>query len=88
MPGQLAVYSDLSEELREKVEDVILNRHQQGTENLVDIAEKYRGDGSTEDRKVDLEWRSWPVAKRLEHALVKRYHHLYRGRYRICPPTG
>ncbi|MEH6529179.1 MAG: methionine synthase [Porticoccus sp.] len=69
--GQLAVYSDLSEELREKVEDVILNRHQQGTENLVEIAEKYRGDGSTEDRKVDLEWRSWPVAKRLEHALVK-----------------
>ncbi len=69
--GQLAVYSDLPDELRDKVEDVILNRHPDGTEQLVDIAEKYRGDGSTEVKKEDLEWRSWPVEKRLEHALVK-----------------
>ncbi|MDX2350197.1 MAG: methionine synthase, partial [Porticoccus sp.] len=69
--GQLAVYSDLSDELREKVEDVILNRHPDGTENLVEVAEKYRGDGSVEVKKVDLEWRSWPVEKRLEHSLVK-----------------
>ena len=69
--GQLAIYSDLPDELRDKVEDVILNRHPDGTEQLVDIAEKYRGDGSTEDKKVDLEWRSWPVEKRLEHSLVK-----------------
>ena len=69
--GQLAVYSDLPDELREKVEDVILNRSPDGTENLVDIAEKYRGDGTTEDRKTDLEWRTWSVEKRLEHALVK-----------------
>lgn len=69
--GQLAVYSDLSDELREKVEDVILNRHPDGTENLVEVAEKYRGDGSIEVKKVDLEWRSWPVEKRLEHSLVK-----------------
>ena len=69
--GQLAVYSDLPDELRDKVEDVILNRHPDGTEQLVDIAEKYRGDGSTEEKKEDLEWRSWPVEKRLEHALVK-----------------
>ncbi len=68
--GQLAVYSDLPEELREKVEDVILNRHSEATENLLNIAEKYRGDG-TEEKKEDLEWRSWPVKKRLEHALVK-----------------
>ena len=69
--GQLAVYSDLPEELRKKVEDVILNRSPEGTENLVEIAEQYRGDGTVEDKKVDLEWRSWPVEKRLEHALVK-----------------
>ena len=69
--GQLAVYSDLPEELRKKVEDVILNRSPEGTENLVDIAEQYRGDGTVEDKKVDLEWRSWSVEKRLEHALVK-----------------
>jgi 5-methyltetrahydrofolate--homocysteine methyltransferase len=69
--GQLAVYSDLPDELRDKVEDVILNRHPDGTEQLVDIAEKYRGDGSSEAKKEDLEWRSWPVEKRLEHALVK-----------------
>jgi 5-methyltetrahydrofolate--homocysteine methyltransferase len=69
--GQLAVYSDLPDELRDKVEDVILNRHPDSTEQLVDIAEKYRGDGSTEEKKEDLEWRSWPVEKRLEHALVK-----------------
>lgn len=68
--GQLAVYSDLPEELRDRVEDVILNRHTDATENLLNIAEKYRGDG-TEEKKEDLEWRSWPVAKRLEHALVK-----------------
>jgi 5-methyltetrahydrofolate--homocysteine methyltransferase len=69
--GQLAVYSDLPDELRDKVEDVILNRSPDGTENLVDIAEKYRGDGATEENKTDLEWRTWTVKKRLEHALVK-----------------
>ena len=69
--GQLAVYSDLPDELRDKVEDVILNRHPDGTEQLVDIAERYRGDGSREEKKENLEWRSWAVEKRLEHALVK-----------------
>jgi len=69
--GQLAVYSDLPDELRDKVEDVILNRHPDGTEQLVDIAEKHRGDGNREEKKENLEWRSWPVEKRLEHALVK-----------------
>ena len=69
--GQLAVYSDLPDELRDRVEDVILNRHAEATENLLNIAEKYRGDGSGTERKEDLEWRSWPVKKRLEHSLVK-----------------
>ncbi|WP_231757482.1 methionine synthase [Microbulbifer elongatus] len=69
--GMLEVYSDLPDELRDKVEDVILNRNDGATEALLDIAEKYRGDGSTAERKEDLAWRQWPVKKRLEHALVK-----------------
>ncbi|MCB1668586.1 MAG: methionine synthase [Porticoccaceae bacterium] len=69
--GQLAVYSDLPDELRDCVEDVILNKHADGTENLLSIAEKYRGDGGGTERKEDLEWRTWPVSKRLEHSLVK-----------------
>ncbi|HTF94820.1 MAG TPA: methionine synthase [Cellvibrio sp.] len=69
--SQLAVYDDLPQELKDKVEDVILNRHAGGTEALLDIAEKYRGDGSTGDAKEDAEWRSLPIAKRIEHALVK-----------------
>ncbi|WP_237056719.1 methionine synthase [Microbulbifer sediminum] len=69
--GQLAVYDDLPEELREHVEDVILNKRLDGTERLLEIADKYRGDGTGQARKEDLGWREWPVNKRLEHALVK-----------------
>ncbi|QNI03030.1 methionine synthase [Halomonas sp. SH5A2] len=69
--GQLAVYDDLPSELREAVEDVVLNRRSDGTERLLDIADKYKGDGSGAAKKEDLEWRSWPVNKRIEHALVK-----------------
>jgi 5-methyltetrahydrofolate--homocysteine methyltransferase len=69
--GQLAVYEDIPPELRERVEDVILNRRPDATERLLEIADKYRGDGSSTRPEEDLEWRSWPVAKRLEHALVK-----------------
>ncbi|WP_348816121.1 methionine synthase [Halomonas sp. H10-59] len=69
--GQLAVYDDLPEELREAVEDVVLNRRDDSTERLLDIADKYKGDGSGGEKKEDLEWRSWEVEKRIEHALVK-----------------
>ena len=69
--GQLAVYDDLPADLKDKVEDVILNRSPEATEALLDIAEKYRGDGSSKAKKEDLEWRTLPVKKRLEHALVK-----------------
>ncbi|MFT5033187.1 MAG: 5-methyltetrahydrofolate--homocysteine methyltransferase [Bacteroidia bacterium] len=69
--AQLALYNDLSEELRERVEDIILNRRDDGTERMLDIAEKYRGDGTTATRKEDLSWRELPVSKRIEHALVK-----------------
>ncbi|MAT64632.1 MAG: methionine synthase [Gammaproteobacteria bacterium] len=69
--GQLAIYDDLPEELREAVEDVVLNRRDDATERLLDIADKYKGEGGTTEKKEDLEWREWPVEKRLEHALVK-----------------
>ena len=69
--GQLAVYDDLADELRKAVEDVVLNRDPEAGERLVEIAPRYSGQGGGPDRKEDLEWRSWPVGKRLEHALVK-----------------
>jgi len=69
--SQLAVYDDLPQELKDKVEDVILNRNSGGTEALLDIAEKYRGDNASGEVKEDAEWRSLPIAKRIEHALVK-----------------
>ncbi len=69
--AQLAVYDDLPAELRERVEDVVLNRRPDATERLLEIADKYKGDGSGTARKEDLAWREWPVEKRLEHALVK-----------------
>lgn len=68
--GQLAVYDDLPAELKERVEDVILNRRPDGTDRLLEIAEKYRGDGSVQE-KEDEEWRKLPVRERLTHALVK-----------------
>jgi len=69
--GQLAIYEEIPADLRERVEDVILNRRADATERLLEIAEDYRGDGKTIDKTADLEWRSWPVNRRLEHALVK-----------------
>ncbi len=69
--GQLAVYDDLPAELRDAVEAVVLNTDPQAGEKLVDLAPKYAGDGSAAGSREDLGWREWPVAKRLEHALVK-----------------
>mmetsp|Transcript_27078 Transcript_27078/g.49303 ORF Transcript_27078/g.49303 Transcript_27078/m.49303 type:complete len:363 (-) Transcript_27078:9-1097(-) len=71
--GQLVVYDQIDPELREACEDVVLNRTPKSgtnpTENLLDIAEKFRG-GKREEKVRDLAWREWPVEKRLEHALV------------------
>ena len=68
--GQLALYDDLPAELRERVEDVVLNRRADATERLLAIADQYKGDGGAVAKVEDLAWRDWPVAKRLEHALV------------------
>ncbi|MCF1492520.1 methionine synthase [Agrobacterium vitis] len=68
--GQLAVYESIDAELREACEDVVLNRREDGTERLLEIAERYRGTGEAKARVQDMSWRELPVEKRLEHALV------------------
>ncbi|ATN34955.1 methionine synthase [Rhizobium sp. ACO-34A] len=68
--GQLAVYESIDPELREACEDVVLNRRADGTERLLEVAERFRGTGAREAKVQDLAWREWPVEKRLEHALV------------------
>ncbi|ELM6650079.1 methionine synthase [Vibrio vulnificus] len=70
--GQLEIYDNVPEKLREAVEDVVLNRRDDATERLLEIAEEYRENavGKQEDASA-LEWRTWSVEKRLEHALVK-----------------
>ena len=69
--GQLAVYDELPDELREAVEDVVLNRRPDAGDRLVEIAPNYMGDGAAGARQESPEWREWPVEKRLEHSLVK-----------------
>ncbi|TXL22844.1 methionine synthase [Methylococcaceae bacterium HT2] len=68
--GQLAIYADIPDELHNVVEDVVLNRDANGTDKLLEVAEKFHGDAVV-NKKQDLEWRNLPVNKRLEHALVK-----------------
>lgn len=69
--GQLAIYDDLTAELRDAVEDVILNRRDDGTERLLELAEKYRGSKDNDVAVQQAEWRGWAVEKRLEYSLVK-----------------
>ena len=70
--GQLSVYDQIDPELREACEDVVLNRTPKSgtaTENLLEIAERFKGN-KREEKVRDLTWRTWTVEKRLEHALV------------------
>jgi len=69
-PSQLVIYDEIPDKLKTLVEDVVLNRNPEATESLLEVAEEFKGSG--EKRIVeDEQWRSWPVTKRLEHALVK-----------------
>ena len=68
-PGQITVYDDIPDELRERVEDVLLNRRDDATERLLEIADQYRGKGEAQ-KKADPKWREAPVEERLRHALV------------------
>lgn len=68
--GQLEIYDEIPPALRERVEDVVLNRTPEGTDALLAIADDYKGGGAVKEVENE-EWRSLPVGKRLEHALVK-----------------
>ncbi|MCC4620029.1 methionine synthase [Xanthomonas cassavae CFBP 4642] len=67
--GGMPIYDELDPELRERVEDVILNRRRDGTERLLEIAERYKGTKGA-SKVEDLAWRDKPVRARLAHALV------------------
>lgn len=68
--GQLEIYDEIPKVLRDRVEDVVLNRTPEATEALLAIADDYKGGGAVKEAE-DEEWRSYSVEKRLEHALVK-----------------
>ena len=70
--GQLAVYDDLPTDLKEATEDVVLNRREDSTDRLLELAEKYRGSGGTQiDNSDKLAWRELAVKERLAHSLIK-----------------
>lgn len=79
--GQMAIYDDIPQQLKDAVEDVILNQNQgdsssetgaqEATEKLLEVAEQYRGQSAAQKQVENLEWRNESVEKRLEYALVK-----------------
>jgi 5-methyltetrahydrofolate--homocysteine methyltransferase len=68
--GALGVYDEIDPELREAIEDVVLNRRPDSTERLLEIAPRYAGAGDRADASDDT-WRELPVEERITHALVK-----------------
>ncbi|MEQ1817620.1 MAG: methionine synthase [Terricaulis sp.] len=68
--GSLTLYDDVEPELRERVEDVLLNRREDATERLLEIAEQAKAGGKKQATERDLSWRQKPVKDRLAHALV------------------
>ncbi len=69
--GQLEVYEEIPGDLRDAVEDVLWNRRSDATDRLLEIAEKYKGEGGRKGQGADLTWRELPLEARLAHALVK-----------------
>ena len=67
--GMLDVYEDINPTLREHVEDALLNRREDATERLLDIADSHKGEGKAK-KQADLKWRETDVNERLKHALV------------------
>jgi len=67
--GQITVYDDIPDELRERVEDVLFNRRDDATDRLLEIADKYKDSGEAQ-KKSDPKWREAPVEERLSHALI------------------
>jgi 5-methyltetrahydrofolate--homocysteine methyltransferase len=68
--GQLTVYDTIPDELRERVEDIVLNRRPDGTDRLMEVAVRYSGSSNNESSE-DVAWRDAPVNERIRHALVK-----------------
>ncbi|MEM6777556.1 MAG: methionine synthase [Planctomycetota bacterium] len=69
--GQLEIYEQIPDELLEHVEDVILNRRDDATDRLLELAETFKGSGGKKKAGEDLAWRDESIAKRMEHALIK-----------------
>jgi len=71
-PGQLTIYEDIDSDLRNRVEDVVLNRRPDATDRLLALASRYAGDSGADVAAATApEWRTWPVSQRLAHALVQ-----------------
>ena len=68
--GALVVYDEIDPELRDRIEDVVLNRRPDAAERLLEIAEQHRGSGEQAE-VAELEWRSMPLGERITHSLVK-----------------
>jgi 5-methyltetrahydrofolate--homocysteine methyltransferase len=66
--GQLGVYENLDPALRERVEDVVLNRRADATDRLLEVADQYKSGAAKQEQT--LEWRNKPVQERLSHALI------------------
>ena len=69
--GMLEVYEEIEPELLKRVEDVILNRNPQATEELIEFAEQFKGKSTEKDTSALLEWRNLPLRERISHSLVK-----------------
>ena len=69
--GALVVYDEVEPELRERIEDVVLNRRPDAAERLLEIAEEHNAAPARSTEAADEEWRSLPVGERITHALVK-----------------
>lgn len=69
-PTQLAIYQEIEPQLLKKIEDVLFDRDEEATERLIEYAETIVGNKDTKEQKIE-EWRSWPIEKRLEFALIK-----------------
>jgi 5-methyltetrahydrofolate--homocysteine methyltransferase len=69
--GALVVYDEIDPDLRERIEDVVLNRRPDAAERLLEIAEKFNNAGEEKDPAAVDEWRSLPIRERITHSLVK-----------------
>lgn len=69
--GALVVYDEIDPELRDRIEDVVLNRRPDAAERLLEIAERFNNAGEEKNEAAAAEWRSMPVRERITHALVK-----------------